>query len=180
MHWSLSTAAGEEVLYVCCCTVCVVLCVPCVLYCVRRAVCPLTFSHSLTPPSHSHSYPPHSVPPTPTPLSSPPPPSLSSSGSKIWAAHPEWQLKDDSGKVIMHGAPVMDARQPAFRAFWVGHLVNLTKVVDPKTGKPLIDMIYCDGMDGTTPPTPLTGLTPAESEAYYQGTSLSTQRVSMF
>ena len=140
--------------------------------------------------SHSLILSPHPliltlIPPTPFPPPPPPfPPLLHhlslSSGSKIWAAHPEWQLKDDSGKVIMHGAPVMDARQPAFRAFWVGHLVNLTKVVDPKTGKPLIDMIYCDGMDGTTPPTPLTGLTPAESEAYYQGTSLSTQRVSMF
>ena len=162
-------------LYSVCCTVrtvCVVLCAPC---CMSSHI--LSFSHPtlsfslLSPPLRSpHPHPPF-LPSSTISLSS---------GSKIWAAHPEWQLKDDSGKVIMHGAPVMDARQPAFRAFWVGHLVNLTKVVDPKTGKPLIDMIYCDGMDGTTPPTPLTGLTPAESEAYYQGTSLSTQRVPMF
>ena len=67
-----------------------------------------------------------------------------SSGSAIWKAHADaWSLKDSQGRIQTHGAAYMDARIPAFREFWVGHLVNLSKVLDPKTNIPLIDGTGC-------------------------------------
>ena len=69
-----------------------------------------------------------------------------SSANATWAAHPEWQLKDDSGKVVTNGnAPVFDSTVASFRAFWSGHLVELAKETGSGGGAPLLDGMFIDG-----------------------------------
>jgi len=65
-----------------------------------------------------------------------------------WEQHPEWKLHDAQGRVVYapNNKAYIDCRVPAYQAFWVGHLLNLTRVIDPTTQRPLIDAIYLDGI----------------------------------
>lgn len=63
-----------------------------------------------------------------------------------WAAHPEWRLKDDAGKVIDRGGGIyfIDYLNPDAAAFFAKVLVNVSRSLLP-SGAPVLDYIYIDG-----------------------------------
>lgn len=70
-----------------------------------------------------------------------------STAGPTWARHPEWQLKDDAGKVVKNsgGFPVFDTTVATFRSFWVAHLVTLAKALAPDGKTPLLGGFFIDG-----------------------------------
>lgn len=69
-----------------------------------------------------------------------------------WAAHPEWYLKDDAGKVVTRGKDYYyDYVQADVREFVATVLVNATRAT-MASGAPLIDFLYIDGVDDPSQP----------------------------
>lgn len=86
-----------------------------------------------------------------------------------WAAHPEWRLKDDAGRVITKsGHFYIDYLNPAAAAFFARVVVNVTTAMlavssDPAaTAKPVLDFVYLDG-DPTPGAAIRPGIGPARS-----------------
>ena len=70
-----------------------------------------------------------------------------------WAAHPEWRLRDDSGRLVgSKGHYYIDYSNPAAAAFFARVLVNVTRAVLP-SGAPVLDFVYIDGDPGQSDTT---------------------------
>ena len=92
-----------------------------------------------------------------------------SNGAAEWKAHPEWQLRDDQGNIVLeHGSGAMfDYSNASFREFFTNVLLDVMKATLP-SGKVTMNYLYLDGPDAN--PTQFApGINPNRSAVIYSG-----------